>query len=65
MYYVKAVAERLAAFANSAREAIDWADKLGDVGTADLSTEVSRSADRYLYFLEAHLQEQRPREVRA
>jgi len=63
--YVKAVVERLAAFANSAREAIDWADKLGDAGTADLFTEVSRSADRYLYFLEAHLQDQRPREVRA
>jgi len=65
MEYVKAVVERLAAFANSAREAIDWADKLGDAGTADLFTEISRCADKYLYFLEAHLQDQRLREVRA
>jgi starvation-inducible DNA-binding protein len=54
--YVRAVAERLAAFTNAAREAIDAADTLGDMDTADLFTEVSRSADKYLYFLEAHLQ---------
>ncbi|MDL2334874.1 MAG: DNA starvation/stationary phase protection protein Dps [Chloroflexota bacterium] len=56
MDYVRAVAERLAAFTNSAREAIDQTDKLGDADTADLFTEVSRCADKYLYFLEAHLQ---------
>jgi len=54
--YVRAVAARLAAFSNSAREAIDATDKLGDADTADLFTEVSRDADKYLYFLEAHLQ---------
>ena len=57
MDYVRAVAERLAAFTNSAREAIDQVDKLGDANTADLFTEVSRCADKYLYFLEAHLQD--------
>ena len=56
MDYVQAVAERLAAFTNSAREAIDQTDELGDADTADLFTEVSRCADKYLYFLEAHLQ---------
>jgi starvation-inducible DNA-binding protein len=56
MDYVRAVAERLAAFTNSARKAIDHVDKLGDAGTADLFTEISRAADKYLYFLEAHLQ---------
>jgi starvation-inducible DNA-binding protein len=56
MDYVKAVAERLAAFTNSARAAIDQTDKLGDADTADLFTEISRCADKYLYFLEAHLQ---------
>ncbi len=56
MDYVRAVAERLAAFTNSARAAIDQTDKLGDADTADLFTEVSRCADKYLYFLEAHLQ---------
>ena len=56
MDYVKAVAKRLAAFTNSARAAIDRTDKLGDADTADLFTEISRGADKYLYFLEAHLQ---------
>ncbi len=56
MDYVRAVAERLAAFTNSAREAIDQTDELGDADTADLFTEISRCADKYLYFLEAHLQ---------
>ena len=57
MQYVKAVADRLGAFANSTREAIDTTDKLGDANTADLFTEISRCADKYLYFLEAHIQE--------
>ena len=57
MDYVKAVAARLGAFTNSARKAIDQTDKLGDADTADLFTEISRCADKYLYFLEAHLQD--------
>ena len=56
MDYVKAVAKRVAAFSNSARRATGQAEKLGDADTADLFTEISRSADTYLYFLEAHLQ---------
>lgn len=56
MAYVRAVAERLATFTNSARDAIDTTDTLGDANTADLFTEISRCADTYLYFLEAHLQ---------
>ena len=56
MDYVRAVADRLAAFTNSARAAIGQTDKLGDADTADLFTEISRCADKYLYFLEAHLQ---------
>ena len=57
MAYVRALADRLAAFTNSAREATDETDKLGDANTADIFTEVSRCADKYLYFLEAHLQD--------
>ena len=56
MDYVRAVADRLAAYTNSAREGIDQTDKLGDANSADLLTEISRCADKYLYFLEAHLQ---------
>ncbi len=57
MDYVRALAARLATFTNSARQAIDATDKLGDADTADLFTEISRCADKYLYFLEAHLQD--------
>ena len=57
MDYVHAVADRLGVFTNSARDAIDGTDKLGDTGTSDLFTEVCRCADKYLYFLEAHLQD--------
>lgn len=56
MDYVRAVADRLAAYTNSAREGIDKTDKMGDANTADLLTDISRCADKYLYFLEAHLQ---------
>jgi starvation-inducible DNA-binding protein len=53
---VRALADRLAAYTNSSRAGIDKTDKLGDANTADLLTEISRCADKYLYFLEAHLQ---------
>jgi starvation-inducible DNA-binding protein len=53
--HCEAVADALAAFAASARAAIDAADKLGDKATADLFTEVCRDADKQLWFVEAHL----------
>lgn len=56
MEHVRAVADRLAAYTNTTREGIDATDKMGDANTADLLTEISRCADKYLYFLEAHLQ---------
>jgi starvation-inducible DNA-binding protein len=56
MEHVRALAERLAMYTNTAREGIDQTDQLGDANTADLLTEISRCADKYLYFLEAHLQ---------
>ena len=56
MEYVSAVVERLAQFANAAREAIDETEKMGDANTSDLFTEIGRCADKYLYFLEAHIQ---------
>ena len=59
MDYVKAIVARVSAFTNSARAAIDETDTLGDANTADLFTEISRCADKYLYFLEAHLQQDR------
>ncbi|WP_293151648.1 hypothetical protein [Okeania sp. SIO2C9] len=35
---------------------MDKTDKLGDADTSDLYTEVSRTIDKRLWFLEAHLQ---------
>jgi starvation-inducible DNA-binding protein len=54
--HVKALSERLAKFANQLRGDIDRADELGDAGTTDLLTQISRQADKDLWFLEAHLQ---------
>ncbi len=54
--HLVALAERVAAYGKLVREAIDKTDKLGDADTADLYTEISRTVDMRLWFLEAHLQ---------
>jgi len=54
--HLKLLADRLAAYGKSAREAIDASDEAGDKDTADLFTGVSRSIDKDLWFVEAHLQ---------
>jgi starvation-inducible DNA-binding protein len=56
MEHVSALADRFAPYAKHLREAIDTTDDLGDLDTADLYTEVSRTVDKRLWFLEAHLQ---------
>ncbi len=53
---VKVIADRLAAYGADVREAIDAADELADKDTADLFTAISRSIDKHLWFVEAHLQ---------
>ena len=45
------------AFGRAARKAIGDSNDLGDLDTADLFTEVSRGIDKWLWFVEAHLQE--------
>src|SRR5215471_2874097 len=57
--HVEALSSALAAFGKSARNAIDQANDLGDLDTADLFTEVSRGIDKWLWFVEAHLQAER------
>jgi starvation-inducible DNA-binding protein len=57
--HLQALADRLGDFGSKIRAAIAAAERLGDAGTADLFTAVSRDADKYLWFLEAHLQPQR------
>jgi starvation-inducible DNA-binding protein len=56
---VEALSSALAAFGAAAREAIDQANELGDLDTADLFTEISRGVDKWLWFVEAHLQADR------
>lgn len=57
--HVAAVADRLAAFGKSVRQAIDTAAQAGDADTSDLFTGVSRELDKQLWFVEAHQQAHR------
>ena len=57
--HVEALSSALAAFGAAARKGIDQAGDLGDQDTADLFTEVSRGIDKWLWFVEAHLQAER------
>ena len=57
--HVQALSAALGDFGKKIRKAIDQADKLEDAGTADLFTQISRDVDKYLWFLEAHLQAKR------
>ena len=57
--HLDALAAAYARFGKSARKAIDEADKAGDADTSDLFTGISRSADKGLWLLEAHLQADR------
>lgn len=54
--HIAALSERFAVYCQSVREGIEKSTDLGDADTADLYTEISRTADKRLWFLEAHLQ---------
>ncbi len=53
--HITALADRYSAYGKHVREAIDTTDELGDADTADMYTEISRTIDKRLWFLEAHL----------
>lgn len=53
--HLMALADRYAIYGKHIREAIAKTDDLGDADTADLYTEISRTIDKRLWFLEAHL----------
>jgi starvation-inducible DNA-binding protein len=57
--HVEALSSALAAFGAAARKGIDQADEAGDQDTADIFTEISRGIDKWLWFVEAHLQAER------
>jgi len=54
-----ALRSRLRTAIKSVRKAIDESGKAGDADTSDLFTGISRSADKGLWLLEAHLQADR------
>lgn len=56
MDHVKSLSTALGAFGSRIRFAIQETDELEDAGSADLCTEVSRGVEKWLWFVEAHLQ---------
>lgn len=54
--HVVALSAALSTFGREARLAIDEASSFGDADTADIFTEVSRGIDKWLWFVEAHMQ---------
>ncbi len=54
--HIAALSVSLSAFGKLARKTIDLANGLKDADTADIFTEISRGADKYLWFVEAHAQ---------
>ena len=52
--HVAVLSSAYAAFGASVRAAIDLADEAGDKDTADLFTQISRDADKALWFIESH-----------
>src|SRR5256886_12873905 len=57
--HVAALSVVLSAFGKLVRAEIDRSNELSDADTADLFTEVSRGIDKWLWFVEAHLQAER------
>jgi starvation-inducible DNA-binding protein len=53
---VEVMVTRMSQLAASTREAAEKAEKLEDMDTNDVMIEVSRDLDKWLWFLEAHLQ---------
>jgi starvation-inducible DNA-binding protein len=57
--HARSLSTALGAFGSRICFAIRELDELEDAGSADLCTEVSRGIDKYLWFVEAHLQSHR------
>jgi starvation-inducible DNA-binding protein len=57
--HVNALAHTLASYGENVRNAISQANEINDQDTADIFTEVSREVDKYLWFVEAHIQASR------
>ena len=56
MEHVRALTERYAMVAASTRTAVEAAEEAGDLDIVDLFSAISLGMDKWLWFLEAHLQ---------
>ena len=56
--HVAALSDALAQFGRTARIGIEEMNELEDAGSADILTEVSRGIDKWLWFIEAHSQDE-------
>jgi starvation-inducible DNA-binding protein len=54
--HCRALSSALATFADLLRQGDEGIDLVGDKVTSDIYTEISRGVDRWLWFVEAHLQ---------
>lgn len=57
--HVKALTHSLATYGELVRDGINKTEEMGDKATADIFTEISRETDKFLWFVEAHLQSER------
>jgi starvation-inducible DNA-binding protein len=55
--HIDALSRALAGFARTVRLGIEEMNELGDAGSADILTQISRGIDKWLWFVEAHQQE--------
>jgi starvation-inducible DNA-binding protein len=56
--HVLALRDALAHYGKELRKGIDASDKAGDMDTNDLIIGISSTVDKYLWFVEAHVQEE-------
>ena len=57
--HVAALSDALSQFGRSARIGIEEMNELEDAASADILTEICRGADKWLWFVEAHIQDVR------
>src|SRR6185436_2124046 len=57
--HVEALSDALAQFGRTARIGIEEMNELEDAASADILTEICRGTDKWLWFVEAHLQDSR------
>ncbi|NDJ52111.1 MAG: DNA starvation/stationary phase protection protein Dps [Chloroflexi bacterium] len=54
---VRVLIDRYSAYTAMTRAAVDKTEDLNDMASSDLFVEITREADKFLYFLEAHIQQ--------